>query len=288
MAVSAPDDRRFRRGRAAVSTPRRRRAARMRVLVRLLGLTVTAVLVVVAAAWVVRESNRLTVVRVVVTGNEQMATGDLQALLQGLQGQPLLTVDLDQWRGRLEQSPWVGHAALRRVLPDLIEVRVTERRPLAIGRVGPRLVLVDASGAVIDEFGPRYEMFDLPIIDGLVQRSGPADAGPPTPPAALVAGLLGELAAEPALLARLSQVEVVDAETLVVWLDDDPARLIVGDREFGKRLHGYLEVRAALRARVSDIEAVDLRFGRRVFVRPGSVAAGGRTSSGAGAPRARS
>ena len=34
-----------------------------------------------------------------------------------------------------------------------------------------QLYLVDASGDVIDEFGPQYAEFDLPIVDGLVARA---------------------------------------------------------------------------------------------------------------------
>ena len=39
-----------------------------------------------------------------------------------------------------------------------------------IGRLGQQLYLVDAHGVVIDEYGPQYADFDLPIIDGLVPR----------------------------------------------------------------------------------------------------------------------
>jgi hypothetical protein len=63
---------------------------------------------------------------------------------------------------------------------------------------------------------------------------------------------------------------------------------MVGDREFRKRVTGYLEVRGALRARVPEIETVDLRFGRRVFVRPATGAASGPARAAAGTPRARS
>lgn len=288
MAVSTPEDRRFRRGRGAAVKPRRRRAARLARAARWLGLAAALGALAILGAWAVHASARLRVERVLVSGNEQMATGDVLAQLEGLQGQPILAVDLGQWQQRLERSPWVRQATLRRVLPDTVEVTLAERQPLAIGRVGGSLVLVDASGAVIDEFGPNYEAFDLPIIDGLVQRAAPSGAAQSGPRATLVASLLGDLAGDPALLAKVSQVDVADPENVVLWLDDDPVRLLVGNREFRKRLSGYLEVRGAVRARVSAIETVDLRFDRRVVVRPAEEPAAGRARAAVAAPRARS
>ena len=38
---------------------------------------------------------------------------------------------------------------------------------MGIGRIGDGLYLIDQRGAIIDEFGPNYAEFDLPIIDGL-------------------------------------------------------------------------------------------------------------------------
>lgn len=288
MAVSAPDDRRFRRGRAAAARTRRRQTARRTWVVR----AVVGLALLACAGglgwWAVAASDTLRVEALDVSGNSQMATGDVLARLDGLEGAPILRVDLESWRERLESSPWVAHAELRRVLPRTIEVRIVERHPLAIGRVGSDLVLVDAEGMVIDEFGPNYEGFDLPIIDGLVQASASPGRVLTGPRARVVAALLADLAADPALLGKVSQVDVAEPENVVVWLDDEPVRLLVGDREFRKRLSGYLEVREALRARVLEMETVDLRFDRRVFVRPAGEPATRRAPAAMGASRARS
>jgi cell division protein FtsQ len=288
MAVAAPEDRRFRRGRSVAVSPRRRRAARLAVVARVLAWAAAVGAFAGAGALAVQAASRLTVARIVVSGNEQMATGDVLAQIDGLVGQPIVALDLQRWQRQLERSPWVQRATLRRVLPDTVEVTLTERRPLAIGRVGTSLVLVDGTGTVIDEFGPNYEGFDLPIIDGLVQHGDARGPVRPAERAALVASLLRDLSADPALLGKVSQVDVADPENVVLWLDDDPVRLLVGDRDFRKRLTGYLEVRGAVRARVSEIEAVDLRFGHRVFVRPAGGGAAGRARPAPGATRARS
>ena len=104
-------------------------------------------------------------------GNQHLARGEVLALLAGLEGQHLLQTDLEAWRRRVLGSPWVEQAVLRRVLPSTVEVVIRERMPMAIGRIRGDLYLVDEQGLVIDEFGPNYAQFDLPIVDGLADAT---------------------------------------------------------------------------------------------------------------------
>ena len=85
-----------------------------------------------------------------------MSRGEVMARLDGLEGAHMLTVDLEAWRQRLRTSPWVADAALRRVFPGTVMVVISEREPMGIGRLDDRLMLVDAEGTIIDEFGPNY------------------------------------------------------------------------------------------------------------------------------------
>lgn len=287
MAVTAPDDRRFRRGRAAAApAQRRRRRSATWVLVARVSMALGLLVLVGACGWGVRAfAATLRVGRIVVHGNQHLPTGDVLALVDGLLGDSMLRTDLESWRERLKQSPWVADATLSRSLPDAIEITVTERQPLALGRLNGALVLVDAEGIVIDEYGPRYAMFDLPIIDGLAQPSGSRGSALQGPRARLTARFLADLAGDRALLAKVSQADVSDPHNLVVWLEGDHARLLIGDREFRARLKSYLDLRPSLLARVNEMDYVDLRFGSRVFVRP--AGAGETTGRRGGAAPAR-
>ena len=66
----------------------------------------------------------------------------------------------------------------------------------------------------------------------------------------------------------MSQIDVADAHDAVVLLNDDPALLHLGDAQFVERLDRYIELAPTLHARVPEIDYVDLRFERRVYVRP--------------------
>ena len=208
----------------------------------------------------------LTVDNLVVSGTDQLSEGEVLALVAGLRGENILAVDLEAYQQRLVASPWLRDGILRRILPSTVEVLVTERSPTAVARFADLLYLVDERGAIIDQHGPRFARFDLPIIDGL----GAPDVVPVVDPArmALAARLLEQLGAHPEVLGAISQIDVTDPYNAVVLLNDDPALLHLGGDRFLERLQSYAELAPALRARIADIDYVDLRFGHRVYVRP--------------------
>jgi cell division protein FtsQ len=220
------------------------------------------------AAQAVIEARVLHVTEIRVRGNEHLARGEVLALLTGLQGQHLLQTDLDVWRRRVLGSPWVEQAALRRVLPSTVEVVIRERTPMAIGRIKGDLYLMDELGTVIDNYGPNYAQFDLPIVDGLADE--PSRGGPTVDAerAQLAAGLLRALEGRPDLMKRVSQIDVRDPRDAVVLLDQDPALVHLGRERYVERLQAYLDLYEALHLRVPAIEYVDLRFEDRVYVRP--------------------
>ena len=269
MGVRAPAEKNFRRakvrpGRAKGSrwVPVAFRTARWVVVVLLVGYAGFR-----GTALVLRAS-MLQVTRISVNGNVRLSSGEVQAIVTGLRGSNILTVDLSQYRDRLMDSPWVSDVALRRILPSTVEIFVSERRPMGICRVGPDLYLVDPHGMLIDQFGPQYAEFDLPIIDGLVR--GPSSGQPAIDErrAELAAKVIDALAARRDLARRVSQIDVRDAHDAVVLLENDPAMLHLGEERFVERLQNYVDLSSALHARVPEIDYVDLRFDEKVYVRP--------------------
>lgn len=271
MSVKAPAEKNFRR--AKVRPGGRKGAAGLARFVSWRGVRWGLALVVVAYAGyrgttLVLHASALQVRRIAVHGNVRISSGEVQAIVDGLRGSSILTADLTSYRRRLLESPWVADVALRRVLPSTVEVFVSERRPMGLCRLANTLYLIDPGGTLIDEFGPQYAEFDLPIIDGLV---GPPHTGQPTidqPRAELAARLIEALAPRKDIAERVSQIDVRDAHDAVVMLKDDGALLHLGEEKFLERLQSYVDLAPALREQVREIDYVDLRFGERVYVRP--------------------
>jgi cell division protein FtsQ len=277
VSVKAPADRHFRRARARPA--RRRRFAAL--FTWHMARAVLAVALVAFAGYravkLVYHSSVLRVASVNVHGNARISKGEVQAIVSDLKGHNILTADLGKARAELLQSPWLAEVALRRVLPRTIDVYVAERRPFGLCRQANQLYLVARDGTVIDEFGPKYAEFDLPIVDGLfpaalrVTRTSRTPAGPPKADparAALAARVVDAVQGHRDLAAQVSQIDVSNAHDAVVILDKDPALLHLGEERFRERLQSYLEIADALKERVPDIDYVDLRFEQRVYVKP--------------------
>lgn len=268
MSVSAPADKRFRRPSVRPAQSRNMWRALRGPLVRGLGAALLMVLAGYAVAFVAFDTGLFRINRVTVRGNSRLSTGEVLALVSDLKGDSVLTANLGAYRARLVDSPWVAEATLRRVLPGAVEITVRERTPIGLCRLLDRLYLVDATGTVIDEFGPQYADLSLPIIDGL--SGAPRDGAPAIDPvrAGLADAVVRAISAQRALARRVSQIDVRDPRDAVVILDGETALLHLGDSQFAERLQSYLDLAPALRERVPDIDYVDLRFDQRVYVRP--------------------
>jgi len=266
-AVAARTDRRFRR--AHVKPGRKRRW--YAVLKPLVVWTASIAAVGYAAyrtSVVAAQAHVLLVDNIVVHGNERLTDGEVMKVLAGLRGESLMWTDLEAWRDRLMGSPWIRDAALRRSLPSTVEIVVTERTPVGIGRIDGELYLIDESGVIIDEYGPHFADFDLPIVDGLPTGTGGVGSVTDEPRAALAAQVIAAVKAKPQISNRLSQVDVSDVHNAAVILTGDSARIQLGEDRFLVRLQSYLDLAATLRERVAEIDSVDLRFDDRIYVRP--------------------
>ena len=271
MAVAAPSDKRFRR---AHVSPTRKRSRFQVSWKRAAHIALVSTFVLYAGYRgfaVVTATDALTVTRITVSGNSKLSRGEVISLLDGLNGRNMVFLDLEGWRQKLTASPWVADAALRRVLPGTVDVLISERQPLGIARVADGLYLIDARGAIIDEFGPNYSDLDLPIIDGLAAAPNKSGLLIDEERAALAARLLVDVQSRPEIAKRVSQVDVTDLRDAVVILEGDTAMVRVGDDQFAERLQSYVDLVPALRERVPRMDYVDLRFGERVYVRPQGV-----------------
>ncbi|MDO8678772.1 MAG: FtsQ-type POTRA domain-containing protein [Acidobacteriota bacterium] len=268
QALATGTDKRFRRAR--VKPARKRSLALKQAWLAARSAVVCALLIYGGYRGValVADAQTLQIGHLVVRGHERLSAGEVLALVDGLRGQNILTVRLDQWRQRLLASPWVDRATIRRVLPSTVEITVHERRPMGIGRIGTALYLIDGQGVIVDEYGPAYADVDLPIIDGL--GTSPQEGGSLVDPlrAEFAGRVIAALAVRPEIARRVSQIDVADLHDAVVILDGDTALLRIGDTDFVARLQQYLDLAPALHERMAAIDYVDLRFDERLYVRP--------------------
>ncbi len=207
----------------------------------------------------------LTVREIYVVGRNEV---DRSAVLRALaikRGDSMFSVDPASARQRLVALGWIKNAKVYRRFPDIVEVHLEERRPLAIWQRKGRLVLIDRNGVAIIRKG--LERFrDLPIVLG---KEAPRHA----------AELVDMLRMQPQLYAKVD------------------AAVRVGDRRWNIKLKNGIEVNlpekgpkerwnklAKLVAEHGlferDIKVIDMRLPDRLVVRMAPTAATKRREPG--------
>ena len=85
-----------------------------------------------------------------VEGRGETAVADILAAVQANRGDPILGIDIDGVRQRLEDLAWIETASVERRFPDQLIVSVTEAAPMALWQRNQKLYLVSRDGAVIE------------------------------------------------------------------------------------------------------------------------------------------
>jgi cell division protein FtsQ len=103
--------------------------------------------------------------QVTLSGHRFTADNDIYAALELEGARTLLTFDAGAAQARIQQLPWIKRASIERIVPDRIDVRVTERVPFAVWREGERSWLVDRAGRRL-QIAPADVMPGLPRVSG--------------------------------------------------------------------------------------------------------------------------
>jgi cell division septal protein FtsQ len=266
MGVPAAADRRFRRPDVRPSGGRSVRLTRRVVVFGVLGLVVLVGVGLGIRAFLT--SQWFEVRQITVHGTTRMSAAEVEGLVSDLHHDNILLADIDHYRHALLDSPWIGDVTIRRQLPSTVAIEVTERVPMILAHLADRVYLVDRTGAIIDEAGPQYRDFDLPVVDGLGVTDPSGRLGVDKWRVSLVERFLNALGAAPTLRARISQIDVSDAHDVTVMLERDSTAVRLGDAHFVDRLQRYLALVPALREKLADLDYVDVRFDNNLFVMP--------------------
>jgi cell division protein FtsQ len=246
-----------RRAAAGMASRRVRRRDTRRLLVR--GAIALAIVVAVGggALWLLT-APKFAVARVETDRYRFSDRAELEWRLRWALGRNIWRFDTGAFTDSLRTLPWVRDAAVTRLLPASLHVRLLEWRPLVVvAGAGDRDVLV--------ENGRRLRLPDLlPPLDLplLVDRVGDAGRGLAPRDAAVLCELVEAVRSTGLETAHPVDFVLRDERGLSLVLAGEGGRLILGREGFAARLTRYLGVRDS----IPDSSIVDLRFQRQVTV----------------------
>ena len=194
----------------------------------------------------------LTVAELRVNGRGRTSQSAIQAALDIHRGAPILGVDLERAKERLEALPWIASAAVERKLPDTIHVQIVERIAVGRWRRRGRVLLVDRNGFAFA--ASTAETFThLPLFKG----DGATDNA---------AALVDMMASHPALAKRVARAarrgdrrwDLVFRSGVIVRLPEKKPRRAWERLAFLDREHGLLS---------RGLVAIDMRLPDRLVLR---------------------
>lgn len=83
---------------------------------------------------------------IVIEGQENLSIKDVLSKLNADNNTPIFLINLMEAKKILEQNDWVKHISIMRKLPNTINIRISERKPIAIWQYNKELFLIDSGG----------------------------------------------------------------------------------------------------------------------------------------------
>ncbi|OEU73719.1 MAG: hypothetical protein BA869_11680 [Desulfuromonadales bacterium C00003107] len=211
-------------------------------------------------------SGYFSVTSVRVENNQRLLQEEVLALSDIEQGSNIFDLDLDMIGGKIEENSWVASAQVERVFPNEVTIRIEERQPQAIVRLG-YLYYVDIDGEIFKmlDAGDRL---DYPLISG-IDRQLLLDNPEQARELLLGAlGLLAELAERRVFsLDQVSELRVTTQEgiTLYTYRGGVPVRF--GQNGYSTKLDRLERIYRELQPRLASIDYIDLNVVERVIVK---------------------
>ena len=207
----------------------------------------------------------LTVQAINVEGRRGAAPTDLLQAIGARQGDPILFVDLEAARKRVEALGWVRSATVERRLPDTLHIRLVERAAFARWQLDGKTVLIDRGGVVLTREDPE----DYRHLRRVVGPGAAAKAGE----------LFDMMVSEPGLFGRVTNAVRVRTRRWDIEFDNGVVVRLPEDG-VAAAWHRLAELDRKERLLDRDIAAIDLRLPDRLVVRLTPEAAAGKRAPG--------
>jgi len=187
-----------------------------------------------------------------VEGRDRASAEAILAALGVARGTPILSVDPEAAKARLEQVPWVKTASVYRRLPDTLFVRMTEQQPLAYWQRGNALTLIDRDGKPI----ATKNLGDYSRLPVLVGDDAPANA----------TAVIAMLASEPKLAEQVAAAVRVGGRRWNIEFKNGVSVALPEDDATGA-WHRLAAIEKNHRILERRVTLVDLRLPDRVYLR---------------------
>ena len=199
-----------------------------------------------------------------VEGARRVSTEEILVRLRPYAGRNILDLNLGEVAEVSARDPWALQASAKRVFPDTLRIRITERQPSAIAVIDGVAHVIDTEGYVIRPSGPGATD-DLPVLTGLDGMNEDELIAALRRGVTLVARLRRVV---PGWVGEISELELSRGDRVAVRTVDPGPTLLLDPARIERNLPEYLELRRDVARRVGAMKYVDLRWEDHISVMP--------------------
>lgn len=205
-----------------------------------------------------------------ILGVAHCARENVASMFEKDYGRSIYLMPLRQRRDDLLRLQWVKDARVTRVWPNRLQIRITEREPVAFVQLPGEneLPLIDTDGFILRQ--EIQESLNLPILTGVTRRQSDDERRVRVRRLRKLITDAGELSA------KISEVDATDPDNLKVMQDagGKAVTLIIGNRYFKRRLEKFRQNAGELLRRDPSKTTFDLRIDGSIYARPTLTAEG--------------
>ena len=197
--------------------------------------------------------NGFSVAQIALMGHRRTSDREIYRALKIAHDGSVFTYDTVAGCARVEELAWIKSCRVTRVLPDQLEVAVSERRPFAVWQRRGMFFLIDDEGRTLEPVPPR-SFPKLPLVIGEGASTAAAD-------------IVRQLAVVPDVMNQLHSIERVAERRWSLNLKQGTTILLpaADAQDAVKRL---AEIRDRGKILASAPRILDLRLGDRISIRP--------------------
>jgi cell division protein FtsQ len=215
-----------------------------------------------------------------ITGAEHLTRDQILSVFGADLERNIFRVSLAERQADLERLPWVAHATVMRLLPDVLRVQITERTPVAFVRQGSQIGLVDRSGVLLDmpadaAGDPHYS---FPVLTGLTADEAASERAAKME---VYEQFMHELdGSGQHLTDSVSEVDVADPEDVKALITSGSSDILVhfGEEKFLSRYQEFEQHLGEWKQQYPKLASADMRYDEQIVLEmqgDGAAASGG-------------
>lgn len=177
----------------------------------------------------------------------------------------LLAINLRGLCRRLEQSPWIERAQIKRTFPDELTISIDERKPVALINVD-QLYLVDEKGTVFKK-AERDDGLALPILTGISREEVMSHQQDIAPLISQALTLMHDVEREGIALSTISEIHLDPLTGLTVFTTPGTVQIEMGFTPFQTKCKRLCAILEDLKSRGLVPQAIDLTYHHKAFIK---------------------